>query len=911
VVRALAVTLALTCTVPDAASAGVRVPELQADAVAALLRRLEQVIQRADAPAFLALLAGSADRDRALGFASVELMPGVTRSVVQERDRQPLTGTLPGNGYRLMLDVFAEYGSRGRISTWRVDLKRARAATAAGELDDWRIADAERLNVIESLYRIALDAGTQYDAHDLKIAAEDLDLTLTDGAVFVAGVDQGVTALVLMGRGAVRFHPAPPMERGQVKIFSGAETLESRFDTAFVRLNPADFESLVPRQQLTARPVDPRDLRRADEVFREESPKSFGLDLGDLSREAWSLLPASGDVLAEIHTRRFETLTYARSGAEAEDITVFDRKHHRNIALYASSQKIARRGQFYNEDDLVDYDILDYDIDLAVTPERDWLEGRARVLLKVKAYAIAAISLHLADPLVVQSIVSDQFGRLFGIRVKNQHTLVVNLPSLVPRDTVLGLTIAYAGRLAPQLADREAVAPGGPAQDSGQVRVGTEFLAMPAEPSFLYSSRSYWYPQGATTDYATATLRISVPAALDCVASGELADGSPTLEPAQDPAQARKRYVFRATQPLRYLALIVSRFARADTVTIALDRTGAPDDRALPAFVGTTYDSLHFSVEANPHQVQRGHELAGRAVDIAQYYAALVGDSPYSSFTVALVESELPGGHSPGYFAVLNQPLPTSPYVWRNDPAAFANFPEFFLAHELAHQWWGQAVGWRNYHEQWLSEGFAQYFAALYAQHQRGDETFVGVLRQLRRWGLAASDEGPIYLGYRLGHIRGESRTFRALVYNKGAAVLHMLRRLVGDEAFFRGVRRFYRTGRFHKMGTEDFRLAMEQETGRPLARFFDGWIYGSTLPKLTFSYRVDGTDVVLHVEQTGDLFDLPVTVTLQYASGKPVDVIVPVTDRSVDMRVPLAGTLRRAEINKDDGTLAEVVKGT
>ncbi|HEY4868542.1 MAG TPA: M1 family aminopeptidase, partial [Candidatus Dormibacteraeota bacterium] len=452
---------------------------------------------------------------------------------------------------------------------------------------------------------------------------------------------------------------------------------------------------------------------------------------------------------------------------------------------------------------------------------------------------------------------------------------------------------------------------GGPAQDGGKLRVGTDFPTVPAEPSFLYSSRSYWYPQGAMSDYATATLRVSVPAALDCVASGELAAGSPTLEPAKDPAQSRKRYVFRATQPLRYLALIVSRFVRADTVTIAFDRTGAPDDRALPAFVGTTYDSLHVSVEANPRQVQRSHELAGRAVDIAQYYASLIGDSPYSSFTVALVESDLPGGHSPGYFAALNQPLPTSPYVWRNDPAAFVNFPEFFLAHELAHQWWGQAVGWRNYHEQWLSEGFAQYFAALYAQHQRGDETFIGVLRQLRRWGLAASDEGPIYLGYRLGHIRGESRTFRALVYNKGAAVLHMLRRLVGDEAFFRGLRRFYRAGRFHKMGTEDFRQAMEQETGRTLARFFDRWIYDSAVPKVTFSYRVEGPDVVLHVEQTGDLFDLPLTVTLQYASGKPVDVIVPVTDRSVEMRVRLTGTLRSAEVSKDDGTLVEVVKST
>src|SRR5205807_98855 len=90
-----------------------------------------------------------------------------------------------------------------------------------------------------------------------------------------------------------------------------------------------------------------------------------------------------------------------------------------------------------------------------------------------------------------------------------------------------------------------------------------------------------------------------------------------------------------------------------------------------------------------------GGELAERAADIALFYQSIIGDVPFSAFTLALVESDLPGGHSPGYFAALNQPLPTSPLVWRNDPAAFSGYNDFFLAHELAHQWWGQAVGWR------------------------------------------------------------------------------------------------------------------------------------------------------------------------------------------------------------------------
>ena len=88
-------------------------------------------------------------------------------------------------------------------------------------------------------------------------------------------------------------------------------------------------------------------------------------------------MPPSGDFIAEIRTRRYDTLTYARSAAEAEDMTLFDRKRQHNIAVYASAQKIARRGgRFYNDDDLADYDVLHYDIDLAYSPERQWLDGR-------------------------------------------------------------------------------------------------------------------------------------------------------------------------------------------------------------------------------------------------------------------------------------------------------------------------------------------------------------------------------------------------------------------------------------------------------------------------------------------------------------------------------------------------------
>ncbi len=902
-VRAAIVLLVLTLcgAVRPAHGAATRAqaPSPNDEGVRLLLSRIEHLVQTGDAPAYLALLSTGADQARALEFAASELMPGSLRTVLQERDRLAMQS---GNGYRLMVDVMSDFGTRARVATWQLDLRRT---GVAGTDREWTIAAQERLSSVENLYRLKLNTAKQYAAHDLKIAAEDLDLTLPSGSVFVADIDAGVTALVLLGKGTVNFHPSAATEKGQVKILSGHDALETGFSAAYIRVNPFDAAAVISATALQEVPVDARELKHAQDVFRDESQKSFVIDLGDLSREAWTLLPAQGDFLAEMRTRRYETLTYAKSGAEAEDITLFDRKHHRNIAIYPSKEKQAKRGPFYNEDDLADYDILDYDIDVAATPDRQWIDGRASLHLKVKAPVLGTLTFRLANSLVVQSVVSYEYGRLFGIRVKNQNTLVVNLPTALAHGSELTVTIAYGGRLEPQTPDREAIA----VAEQGRGTDDQAFVVT-AEPSFLYSSRSYWYPQAPVSDYATARIRISVPPLVDCVASGELEAGFPAILAGADPSQNRKIYIFTAAQPLRYLAFILSRFSRAETATVGFGARpiAGPD---TPPLTGHVYSSLNLSVEANPRQVSRGRELAGPAADIAVFYESILGDSPYPSFTVALIESDLPGGHSPGYFAALNQPLPQSTLTWRNDPAAFNNYPDFFIAHEFAHQWWGQAVGWRNYHEQWLSEGFAQYFAAMFAQHQRGDQVFVSVLRQMRRWGIETSEQGPIYLGYRLGHIRSESRVFRALVYNKGAAVLHMLRRLIGDEAFFRGLRRFYRESRFQKAGTEDFRKAMEQESGRPLERFFQQWIYGSTIPKVKLSYRIDGTDVLLRVEQVGEVFDVPVTVTLRFADRKNLDVVVRASEQIAELRVPLDGTLRGAEISKDDGTLAEIVKGS
>jgi hypothetical protein len=911
--KARALAAAVICAVLLPQDGAVAVQSDDEGRIRALLAGVERALRSNDRAAYLALIAPSADQARSQNFVGLEFRPGVTRAVVIERDRQQLIGTLPGLGYRIRVDAFIEYGDRARVASWQLDVKR---------IDDieWRLADQERVSTVENLYRLSVNTTRQFRAKNFTVRSEDLELRLLDGLVFTVDTDQGVTGLVLMGRGEMQFEPAPDTEKGQVRIFAGDTKIESRFDAAFVRVG--DLGLHANPNELVAAAVDPRELRRADEIFRVESGKSYALELGDLTTEPWSLNPAAGDFVSEVRTSRFETLTYVRSRSEAEDISVFNRRRGRNISVYSSAEQLATRGPFYNEDDLAAYDVLEYDIDLTATPtpERQWLEGRATLRMRVRANSLSQVSLRLADSLIVHSVFSQQYGRLFSLRVRNQSTVLVNLPFTLLRDAELTLTVAYSGRLAPQPPERETLAVQGPPQRGVDQQSRMLDVTIPTgERSYLYSSRSNWYPQPSTSDYATARIRITLPVTLACVATGEL-EGTPVVLPPQAGAPPRRQFEFVASRPVRYLAFMASRFARADRVTVAFDGSGPTEGgrgnarltSTAPSITGAVYDSLDLTVEANPLQVPRGRQLINDAADIARFYDSLIGDAPYGSFTLALVENLQPGGHSPAYFAALNQPLPNTPLRWQTDPVNFEGFPEFFLAHEMAHQWWGQAVGWRNYHEQWLSEGFSQYFAALYAEYRYGDEVFGEMLRQLRKWAIDRSDQGPVYLGYRLGHIRNQPTVFRALVYNKGAAVLHMLRRLVGDDAFLRGLRRFYVGARFSKVGTEDFRAAMEAETGRPLERFFQRWIYGAALPRITFTSRVEGgadgvQEVVLHFEQEGDIFDIPIAVTLQYTDRRVQNVLVPLTDRTAEIRVPLTGALRSVAMNTDDGTLAEI----
>ena len=839
-----------------------------------LFARLEEVVLNGDPEAYMELVSDGADHVRARWFATNEVRPGATRVLIRERDRSPFTDAYRGPGVRILLDSIVEFGDRARIATWQVDVR--------GSSDSWRIVGQEVLTSVEGIYRLSITQSRQYDARDFTIRSEGLQLTLARGSVFTMDVDRGITGLILLGQGVMRFEPAPLTEKGQVRLLTGFDWLETRFDTAFVRVG--DFDSRADRSGLVERAVDPRELRRAEAVFREEAGKSFTIDFPELSGDNWSLLPTFSDMVAEVRTRKYGTLTYTRSESMAEDVSLFDRSKQRQIAVYMSADRLAARGRSYSEDEQAEYDVLHYDLDVSFAPVRRVLEGRATLKVKIRSIASNQLTLRLADSLAVRSAVSDRFGRLFTMRVKEQNIVLVSLPATVMQDTDFSVTIAYAGRISPQAPEQETLQLDLPELEDDE--------DVADDLAFLLSNRTFWYPQSTAHDYATARIRVTLPAGFECLASGRREEAAP-----QDAELPRRTTTFVADKPLRYLSLFVGRLVRIHRASLAL---------------GEEPHRLDLEVYPARSQTLFSQALGERAADIVRFYHSLLGDIPFPSLAIATIRSRLPGGHSPGYFALLSRPPPEGPRYWRNDPAAFDDRPDFFLAHEIAHQWWGQAVGWRNYHEQWLSEGFAQYFAALYLRHRRGDAEFDEVMRQMRRWGLEQSHQGPISLGNRLGVLRSDGRAFRAIVYDKGAAVLDMLRLLSGDEAFFAGIRRFYEESRFKKVGTDEFRKAMEGSTGRMLEPFFDTWVYGATIPSVKVSHQVQsspsGDTLVIRAEQTAALAELPLVVTVRYGSGASTRLILPMTDAIAETSLPLKGTVRSVHLERH-ANLAITVK--
>ena len=535
---------------------------LQADGIVRLLADLESALGGGRVQAFRTAAAPDLPEEDAGFLTRAEATQAGASAIVRERARR-----LEGQSYEVITDVLVSRGREGRLATWRLVVRPHRNSAERYEL-----AGVSELAAIDGLVRLEIDRTRQFRVHNLTITAPDFTLKMASGTAFVAESNDGITALVLRGRGEVNFSPSDPAEQGQMRLFNRRPSFVSPVEAAFVRVNPSEFDGSLLQNSLTAGAVDAVELERATEIFEDLSPRTYNLDLRSLTPDRWSLEPAYGSMLVELRARNYGWLTYARSPNEPEDVTFFERARGRNIAVYASAAKLAQRGRFFSEDDDESYDVLHTDLDVRFDPERFVVGGRASLRVRVKAAAVSSLSFRLAQQLTVSSVSSPQFGYLLSLRVIGQNSVLVSLPRLVERDTELVFDFTYSGRLDPQGLEREAIAPQGQAQQPQTPQAET-ILLLP-EPRYLYSNRVYWHPQAAVSDYATARLRLTVPSEFQVVASGRLTGSTLSQIDGVSATRAAPRSVrtveYEVDRPVRYLGCVISRFVPIGTARLAV-----------------------------------------------------------------------------------------------------------------------------------------------------------------------------------------------------------------------------------------------------------------------------------------------------------------------------------------------------
>ena len=737
--------------------------------------------------------------------------------------------------------------------------------TIAAGPEGWSVTDRQAVSQIEGLVHLSLGPGFRADGLILKLP--DFELRLQHGTLFTPPADVGPTALVFVGEATVRFSPGPPTEKEQLRQFCGRTELVDTVRAAFFRIHPADLRHLLSPMRLEPDPREAAARPAAMRFFREHVDDTYQIE-GRLPRAPWWLMPALGDAVATFQTRR-GALTLTVSHTEPEGVSLFDRARRRQICLYALPGAEAR----YDEDDTRDVDVVHHDLSVRFEPERFALSGVDVLRLRLRS-PTSTIRLRLDESLRVTSIRSREGGEHLFFRVRHQDGMMVSLGALSGTVGEIVLTVRYAGTHAPQPVEHEVL----PQVVAPPVGVEND---IPVDETLVYSNRTAWYPQGEADDYATALLHFDVPAGMMAVSGGQQAS--------LKTEGGRTRVEYRQDLPGKYITVAVGRLQDAGR---------------------QTSDGVTISAWASARLKSRSDLRIGEAAEILRFYVTEFGPCPYPSINLVLLESRVPGGHSPPGMVVVSLRPALFRTVLRDDPASFPDTPDFFIAHELAHQWWGHGVAGANYHERWMSEAFAQYAAALWVRHSRGEAPFRDMLERMGRWALRYSSKGPIYLGYRLGHIEGDPQVYRAVVYDKGAYVLHMLRQIAGEDAFRRAGISFQSVHRFAKVGTEDFRLALETASGVDLKPYFAEWVYGTRVPEVRVATRSHATAGGYRTEITVKAQDvpgpLPLEVEVVHAAGTEVrTVAMPAEGGSWTVDTP--GLPRRIDVNVTRGLLLRV----
>ena len=336
----------------------------------------------------------------------------------------------------------------------------------------------------------------------------------------------------------------------------------------------------------------------------------------------------------------------------------------------------------------------------------------------------------------------------------------------------------------------------------------------------------HWLPSvDHPADKATVAFAVTAPDAYQVVANGRLEERTDLPGPT-----SITRYRTQAPLPMKVTVIGAARFA-----TDHLDRVqGVP----LESWV-------------YPQSRSEGFDQMAQAERIVRFFTGHIGPFPFAK--LANVESKTRYGGMENAGAIF----------YSESAVAEGEDIEPLLAHEIAHQWFGDAVTETDYAHLWLSEGFATYLTDLFIEytygHERFEERMRGERQSVARFAQKHPSAALVDRQY-----DDPMELLNPFSYQKGAWVLHMLRRKVGLETFWNGLQRYYRQYRSGNADTQDFREVMEAVSGTDLSAFFEQWTEGPALPRYEGSWRYEEGRLTVQLRQVAPedfVFDVPMEI--------------------------------------------------
>ena len=493
-------------------------------------------------------------------------------------------------------------------------------------------------------------------------------------------------------------------------------------------------------------------------------------------------------------------------------------------------------------------------------------DGLSRVVFDAVDLSIESVS--LAVDVAVEAV-SRKGNRPLTYTVENGQ-LIIDLDQPYPSGETITLQVAYHAR----------------------PRMGLYFVrpdeAYPDKPWQIWSQGEteesrYWFPcYDFPNDRMTSEMVVTVPDSQMAISNGEL------LEVRRNEDDGTVTYHWRENVPhVTYLVSVVV----GEFVELQDEWEGIP--------------VLYYVEPKYKDKVTRSF---AKTPDMIDFFSEMIGIRyPYEKYAQTTIADFMWGGMENISATTLTE------NTLHDERAHLDVSSDGLVAHELAHQWWGDLLTTKNWNHIWLNEAFATYFDALYVEHDKGRQEFILKLESDRR-AYFAEDANRYRRPIVTNRYEDPEEMFDRHTYQKGALVLHMIRTLLGDELWWKAIRHYARTHTGQTVETNDFKQAIEDATGRSLEWFFDQWVYHGGHPEYEVSWKWSRKNqaVALEVKQVQavdevtPLFRMPVEVAVTGEFGTET-FSIQVDEAGETFYLPVPAKPLRVEFDPNDQVLKEL----